>query len=76
MDVTCSTRGRDEERIHSFSRETYRKRLLERPERWCECNIKMGIRYIVFEGMDLIQLAHVIVQWRAIVNTAINLRIS
>jgi hypothetical protein len=36
----------------------------------------MGIRYIVFEGMDLIQLAHVIVQWRAIVNTAINLRIS
>jgi hypothetical protein len=42
--------------------------------RWVD-NIKMDLREIVWDGMDWIELAQDRDQWRALVNTAMNLRV-
>jgi hypothetical protein len=39
-------------------------------------NIKMDLREIGWDGMDWIELAHDRDQWRALVNTVMNLRVS
>jgi hypothetical protein len=51
------------------------KRLLERPRRRCEDNIKMDLREIGIDGTNWIRLAQVRVQWRAFVNFVMNLRV-
>jgi hypothetical protein len=51
------------------------KRPLARPKRRWEDNIKMGLREIVIDGANWIQLAQDRVQWRAFVNTIMNLRV-
>jgi hypothetical protein len=51
------------------------KRPLGRPRRSWEDNIKMGFREIGFDGANWIQLARERVQWRAFVNTVMNLRV-
>jgi hypothetical protein len=51
------------------------KRPLGRPRRRWEDNIKMDLREIGIDGANLIQLAQDRVQWRACVNTVINLRV-
>jgi hypothetical protein len=51
------------------------KRPLERPRHRWEDNIKMDLREIGINGMNWIQLAQDRVQWRAFVNTVINLRV-
>jgi hypothetical protein len=51
------------------------KRPLERPSRRWEDNIKMDLREIRIDGAKWIWLAQDRVQWRAIVNTVINLRV-
>jgi transposase len=45
-----------------------------RGHRWDD-NIKMGLREMGFDGANWIQLARDRVQWRACVNTVMNLRI-
>jgi hypothetical protein len=51
------------------------KRPLGRPRcRWVE-NIKMGLREIGWDGVDWINLAQDRDQWRALVNTVMNLRV-
>jgi hypothetical protein len=51
------------------------KRPLGRPRcRWLD-NIKMDLREIGSDGVDLIDLANVRDQWRALVNTVMNLRV-
>jgi hypothetical protein len=51
------------------------KRPLERPRcRWVD-NIKMDLREIGCGGMDYIDLAQDRDQWRALVNTIMNLRV-
>jgi hypothetical protein len=51
------------------------KRPLGRPRlRWVD-NIKMDLRAIRWGGMDWIELAQDRDQWRALVNTVMNLRI-
>jgi hypothetical protein len=51
------------------------KRPLGRPRcRWEE-NIKIDLREIVWGGMDWIDLAQDRDQWRALVNTVMNLRV-
>jgi hypothetical protein len=51
------------------------KRPLGRPRcRWVD-NIKMGLRQIGWDGMDWIELFQDRDQWRALVNTMMNLRV-
>jgi hypothetical protein len=51
------------------------KRPLGRPRRKCVNNIKMDLREIGWHGMNLIDLNQNRCQWRAFVNTAVNLRV-
>jgi hypothetical protein len=51
------------------------KRPLGRPRRRWENNIKMDLREIGMDGTNWIQLAQDRVQWRACVNTVMNLRV-
>jgi hypothetical protein len=51
------------------------KRPLERPRRMWEDNIKMDLVEIGIDGVNWIQLAKDRVQWRACVNTVMNLRV-
>jgi hypothetical protein len=43
--------------------------------RWVD-NIKIGLREIGLDGMDWIELAQDMDQWRALVNTVMNLRVT
>jgi hypothetical protein len=52
------------------------KRPLGRQRRRWEDNIKMDLREIGWDGMDRIDLALVRDQWRAFVNTVMNLRVA
>jgi hypothetical protein len=51
------------------------KRPLGRPRRRWEDNIKMDLREIGIDGANWIRLAQDMVQWRAFVNTVMNLRV-
>jgi hypothetical protein len=51
------------------------KRPLGRPRRKWVDNIKMDLREIGWDGMDWIDLAQDRDQWRALVNTVMNLRV-
>jgi hypothetical protein len=52
-----------------------RKRPLGRPRRRWVDNIKMYLRELGWDGMDWIELALDRDQWRALVNTVMNLRV-
>jgi hypothetical protein len=52
------------------------KRLLRRPRRRWEDNIRMDFREIGWGGMDWIYLAQDRDQWRSFVNTVMNLWVS
>jgi hypothetical protein len=52
-----------------------RKRSLGRPRRRWVDNIKIDLREIEWDGMDWVDLAKVRDQWRALVNTVMNLRV-
>jgi hypothetical protein len=51
------------------------KRPLGRPRRRWENNIKIDLREIGWGGLDWIDLAQDRDQWRAVVNTVMNLRV-
>jgi hypothetical protein len=51
------------------------KRPMGRSRRWWEDNIKMNLREIGIDVVNWIQLAQDRVQWRAFVNTVMNLRV-
>jgi hypothetical protein len=51
------------------------KRQLRRPRRSWVDNIKMDLREIGWDSMDWIDLAQDRDQWRALVNTVMNLRV-
>jgi hypothetical protein len=51
------------------------RRPLGKPRRSWEVNIKMDLREIGIDGANWIQLAQVRVQWRACVNTVVNLQV-
>jgi hypothetical protein len=51
------------------------KRPLGRPSRRWEYNIKMGLREVGIDGANWIHMAQDRVQWRACVNTVMNLRV-
>jgi hypothetical protein len=52
------------------------KRPLGRPRHRWEDNIKMDVREIGIDGANWIRLAQDRVQWRACVNTVMNLRVA
>jgi hypothetical protein len=52
------------------------KRPLRRPRRKWEDNIRISFRFIGWEVVDWIHLAQNMVQWRALVNTKMNLWVS
>jgi hypothetical protein len=52
------------------------KRLLGRPWRGKEDNIKMGLQEVRYEGMDWIDLVQDRYGWRALVNAVMNLWVS
>jgi hypothetical protein len=51
------------------------RRLLGRPRRRWEDNIKMDLREVGWGGMDWINLAQDRDRWRGLVNTVMNLRV-
>jgi hypothetical protein len=51
------------------------KRSLGRPRRRWADNIKMDLREIGWDGMDWTDLTQDSYQWRALVNTVLNLRV-
>jgi hypothetical protein len=51
------------------------KRPLGRPTRRCVNNVKMDLREIRWGGMDWIDLAQDTDQWKALINTEMNLRV-
>jgi hypothetical protein len=58
-----------------WARKPEGKRPLGKPRcRWVD-NIKMGLRWINLGGMDWIDLDEDRNQWRALVNTVMNLRV-
>jgi hypothetical protein len=52
-----------------------RKRPLGRPRCRCEVNIRMGYRKRGLEGVDWLHLSEDRNQWRALLNTVMNLQV-
>jgi hypothetical protein len=68
---TLSLTLREEHRLRVFE-----NRVLGRPRRRWEDNIKMDLSEIGFGDVDWIHLAQDRDKWRAVVNTVMNLRVS
>jgi hypothetical protein len=75
MDRICSKNGEKRNACRILVRKPEVRRPLRRPRfRWVH-NIKMDVREIGWDGMDWNDLAQDRDQWRALVNTVINLRV-
>jgi hypothetical protein len=72
MGVARGTYGGQEMCIQDFGGETWRKETTWK----IGDNIKMNLQEVEWEDMDLIDLAQGRGVWRAVVNTAMNLRVS
>jgi hypothetical protein len=70
---TCGTHGGGDRCLQGFRPEG--KKPLGRPRRRWEDNIKMDLREIGIDGVNWSRLAQDRVQWRAFVNTVMNLRV-
>jgi len=73
---TCGTQGEGRVVYRVLVWRSKGKRPLGRPRRGCEDNIKMDLREIGIVGENWIRLAQDSVQWRAFVNTVMNLHVS
>jgi hypothetical protein len=75
MGRACSTNGEKMNECRILVGNPEGRRLLGRPRRrWVE-NIKMDLIEIGWDGMDWIDLAQDRHQWKALVNTVMNLRV-
>jgi hypothetical protein len=70
---TCSTHGEGRGVYRVLVGRPEDKRPLRRPRRRLEDTIKLDLRKIVIDGANWIQVAQDRVQWRAFVNTIMNL---
>jgi hypothetical protein len=75
MGWVCSTHGEKRNAYRILVGMPEGKRPLGRQIRRWEDNIRMDLREIGWGGMDWIDLAQDRDQWRALVNTVINLRV-
>jgi hypothetical protein len=69
MGRACSTNGEERNAYRILMGKLERKRPLERLRRSWEDNIKTDLREVGWGGMDRINLAQDMDQWRALVNT-------
>jgi hypothetical protein len=67
--------GEERNAYRILMRKPERKRPLGRPRRRWVDNIKIYLREIGWDGVDWIDLAQDRDQWRAVVNTVMNLRV-
>jgi hypothetical protein len=75
MGMACSTNGEKRNTYRLLLRKPEGKRSVLRPRRrWVE-NIKTDLGKIEWGGMDWFDMAQDMDQWRAIVNTVMNLRV-
>jgi hypothetical protein len=72
---TCGTHGEGRGVYRVLVGRSEGKRPLERPRRRWKDNIKMDFRELGIDGANWIRLAQDSVQWRAFVNTVMNLRV-
>jgi hypothetical protein len=75
MDRACSPNGEKRNAYRILMGKPEGKRPLVRPKRKWVDNIEMDLRKIGWDGMDWIDLAQDRGQWRALVNTVMNLRV-
>jgi hypothetical protein len=75
MGKGCSTNGEKRNAYRILVGKSEGKRPLGRPRHRWEDNIRMDLGEIGLGGMDWIDLAQDRDQWRALVNTEINLRV-
>jgi hypothetical protein len=75
MGRVCSTNGEKSNAYMILVGKPKRKRQLDKPRRRSVDNVKMDHREIRWGGMDWIDLAQDRDQWRALVNTVMNLRV-
>jgi hypothetical protein len=75
MGRACSTNGEKRNAYRILVGKTEGKRALERSRRSWENNITIDLREIKGGGMNWIDLAQDMDQWRALVNTIMNLRV-
>jgi hypothetical protein len=75
MGRSCSTNGDKRKACRILLGRPERKRPLGRPRRSWEDNIRMDFRDIGWGIIDWIDLVQDRNQWRALVNTVINLRV-
>jgi hypothetical protein len=75
MDRACSTNWEKKNGYKILVGKPEEKRTLGRPRRRWVDNIKMALRDIGWDDMAWIDLAQDRDQWRALVNTVMNLRV-
>jgi hypothetical protein len=75
MGGACSTNGEKRNAYRILVRKPERKKPLGIPRRRWEDNIRKDLREIGWGGIDWIDLAQDRDQWRALVNTVMNLRV-
>jgi hypothetical protein len=75
MGRACSTNGEKRNAYRILVGKPEGKRPLGRPRRRWEDNIRMDLRETGWDDMDWIDLAQYRDQWKAVVNTVMNLRV-
>jgi hypothetical protein len=75
MGRACSTNGEKRIAYRMLMGKPEGKRPLGRPRRRWEVNIRLDLREMGWSGMDWIDVARDKDQWRALINTAMNLRV-
>jgi hypothetical protein len=75
MGMACSTNGEKRTAYRILVGKPEGERPLGRPRRRLVDNIKMDLREIEWDGIDWIDLAQDRDQWKALVNTVMNLRV-
>jgi hypothetical protein len=73
MGRACSTNGDNMNPYRLLVREPEGKKLLGRPRRRWEDNIKMDLKEIGWGGIDWVHLAQDRDRWKALVNTVMKL---
>jgi hypothetical protein len=75
MGRACTTKGEARNAYRILVGKPEGKRPLGRPKRRWVDNIKMDLREKGLDGLDWVELAQDRDQWRALVNTVMNLRV-